>query len=510
MRPGTFVRLALAGNRTDAARVALTALSAALAALAVLAALSVLAIQTPPGGPRQESEHYTNALLREPGLRGGTAFAILLLTIPVLALAGQCARLGAPARDRRLAAFRLAGATPGQVTRVAVLETGLASLLGTVAGLATYLVGRALLHRPDVNGRLALPTDVLPTVPELALVVLALPLIAAVASALMLRGVAATPLGVTRRARRAGRPRPWPALLIALGVLGAALFEPIRRASADGLDTLLFAWVLLGTFTAVLGVVLAAGWISHRAGRLLHRYARSPAQLLAARRLTEDPWAGSRTFAALLAALAIGAGATAFRAWFALREQVWREDNRRAGISAFDDLDDQRSAFYLRTMDLVDLAVGVAVAIAAAGLLVMLIEGITARRRTYAALVAGGVPRATIGVSILWQVLTPVVPAVLLALGAGYTLGRTFNADIVSGGDWEPVCRATAELCADPATRDRHIEWVMAGGVVRSPGVPLEQLALLGGGAVAATLLTVGLGVLLLRTNTAVEELRAT
>lgn len=112
MRPGTLVRLALAGNRTDAARVALTALSALMAALVVLAALSVLAIQQPPGASGQESEQYTNNLLREPGLRGGTAFAMLLLTIPVLALAGQCARLGAPARDRRLAAFRLAGATP--------------------------------------------------------------------------------------------------------------------------------------------------------------------------------------------------------------------------------------------------------------------------------------------------------------------------------------------------------------------------------------------------------------
>ncbi|GIJ29957.1 hypothetical protein Vqi01_51190 [Micromonospora qiuiae] len=507
MRPGTFIRLALVGNRTDAARLALTALSAALAALAVLAALSVLAIQTPPGDPGQHSEQYTNALLREPGLRGGTAFAILLLTIPVLALAGQCARLGAPARDRRLAAFRLAGATPGQVTRVAVLETGLASLLGTVAGLATYLVGRALVHRPDVNGQLALPTDVLPTVPELALVVLALPLVAAAVTALMLRRVTATPLGVVRRARRAGRPRPWPALLIALGVLGAALFEPIRQASGDGLEAWVFGSVFVGAFAAVLGVILGVGWLSHWTGRLLHRYAGSPARLLAARRLTEDPWAGSRTFAALLAALAIGAGAAAFRAGFELREQLEREQNRRAG---YDDFSNGQNAFYLRTMDLVDLAVGVAVVIAVAGLLVMLIEGITARRRAYAALVAGGVPRATLGVSILWQVLAPVVPAVLLALGAGYTLGRMLNPDIVTGGDWEPVCRATAELCADPANRDSHIEMVLVDGVVHSPGVPLEQLALLGAGAVAATLLTAGLGVLFLRSSTAVEELRAT
>ncbi|WP_341718510.1 FtsX-like permease family protein [Micromonospora sp. FIMYZ51] len=505
MRPGTLVRLALAGNRTDAARVALTALSALMAALVVLAALSVLAIQQPPGASGQESEQYTNNLLREPGLRGGTAFAMLLLTIPVLALAGQCARLGAPARDRRLAAFRLAGATPGQVTWVAMLETGLASLLGTLAGLVTYLVGRALLHRPDANGQLALPTDVLPSGPALALVVLALPVVAAAATALLLRRVAATPLGVVRRVHRVGPPRPWPALLIALGVLGAALFEPIRKASGDRLHVSVFLLLLAGVFAAVLGVVLGAGWISHLAGRLLHRSARSPAQLLAARRLTEDPWAGSRIFAALLAALVFGAGAAAFRARFQLDDDLDRAQNRQSG---FGDFGDARNEFYLRTVDLIDLAVAVSVAIAAVGLLVMLIEGITARRRTYAALVAGGVPRATIGVSILWQVLTPMVPAVLLAIGAGYAVGRVLNPGIVVGGQWRSVCRATTERCADPATRDRHTELVLTGGVTHSPGVPLDQLAMLGAGAVAATLLTVGLGVLFLRANTTVEELR--
>ncbi|NED54053.1 ABC transporter permease, partial [Micromonospora aurantiaca] len=124
MRPGTLLRLVLAGTRTDVARVVLTAVSAALATLAGLAALTVLSVVKPAGHAWTQSEQYTNALLREPGLRPGVALALLLLCVPVLGLAGQCARLGAPGRDRRLAALRLAGATPGQVTRVAVAETG--------------------------------------------------------------------------------------------------------------------------------------------------------------------------------------------------------------------------------------------------------------------------------------------------------------------------------------------------------------------------------------------------
>ncbi|GIJ40652.1 FtsX-like permease family protein [Micromonospora andamanensis] len=474
MSLATLTRLALAGSRTDAARAALTALSALLATLAGLAAVTVLAIRKPPGDAWQQSEQYVNALLREPGLRGGTAFALVLLTIPVLALAGQSARLGAPSRDRRLAALRLAGATPGQVTRVAMLETGLASLGGTLAGLATYLIGRSMLHRPDANGQLALPTDVLPPVLAMAAVVLGLPVLAAAATAVLLRTVATTPLGVVRRAGRTGSPRPWPALLIGLGVLAAALVEPIQWALEGAAFEWLAVVVMLGIVGAVMGMIFGTGWIAHLAGRLLHRLARRPAALLAARRLTDDPWASSRTFAALLAALIIADGAAAFRASFQLRAELEQEQNRLAGFGG----DAFHDSFYLNTMNLVDLAVVAAVAIAAAGLLVTLVEGIVSRRRAYAVLVATGVPRATIGTSIAWQVLAPVVPAVLVALGVGYAIGRLLTGDLSRGA--------------------------------RTPDVPLAQLALQGAGAIVAVLVVVGLGVLFLRSTTALEELRAT
>ncbi|MEV2236511.1 FtsX-like permease family protein [Micromonospora sp. NPDC049891] len=507
MSGATLTRLALAGNRTDAARVALTALSALLATLAGLAAMTVLAIEKPPGDEWAQSEQYTNALLREPGLRGGTAFALVLLAVPVLALAGQSARLGAPGRDRRLAALRLAGATPGQVTRVAMLETGLAALVGTLVGLAVYLGGRELLHRPDANGQLALPTDVLPTVPAMAAVTLGLPVLAAASTALLLRRVATTPLGVFRRAGRTRSPRPWPALLIGIGVLAAALAEPLRQA-LEGVGTDWIAILFtLGLFAAVMGVVLGTGWLSYAAGWLLHRFARGPATLLAARRLTGDPWSSSRTFAALLASVLIGGGAAAFRAYFQLGQRIEQEENQAAGFGGF--VGDGRS-FYLNTMDLIDLAVLVAVAIATAGLLVTLVEGIVSRRRAYAALVATGVPRATVGTSILIQVLAPVVPAVLLAVGVGYSIGRVFTGDVTSGGYTQEVCRASVELCQDPATRTQHVEFAVIERVIRTPDVPLEQLALVGGGALLAVLVTVGLGVLFLRANTALEELRTT
>lgn len=124
MKPGTLVRLALAGTRSDTVRVALTGLAAGLATLAYLAALTVIAIPTVNGGGRV-SPQYRPALIAEAGLRPGVVIVLVLLTVPVLALAGQCALLGAPSRDRRLSAIRLAGASPGQAVAIAATETGL-------------------------------------------------------------------------------------------------------------------------------------------------------------------------------------------------------------------------------------------------------------------------------------------------------------------------------------------------------------------------------------------------
>ncbi|MGC4745240.1 FtsX-like permease family protein [Micromonospora sp. DT201] len=510
MRPATLVRLALAGTRTDTARVVLTALSALLATLAGLAALTVLAIPTPAAtdeNPNRWSEQYHNALLVEPGLRGGTAFALLMLMIPVLALAGQCARLGAPARDRRLAALRLAGATPGQVTRLAVLETGVAALLGTLVGLGVYLVGRVQLHRPDERGQLALPTDVLPSTGALAAVVLGLPVVAALVTALMLRTVTTSPLGVSRKARRERGPRPWAGFLIGLGLASFLAVRPITYQFGGNEQVLAWLVPLLfvaGGFAAMIGVVIGTGWISYTCGRLLRRYARRPAALLAAGRLMADPWAGSRTFAALLAALIFGGGAAAQRAHFATMDQLDREQSQLVGADGGGD------SFYLSTMDLVDAAVAVAILIATGGLIVALVEGIVARRRAYAALVATGVPRATLSRSVAWQALAPAVPAILLALTVGTMLGRGFGAEVSAGGSSMEICEAAAALCDDPATREQYTRIEYTPAIERAVAVPLEQLALLGVGALVAVLVTVGVGLLFLRASTALDELRTT
>ena len=493
MRPGTLVRLALAGSRTDTIRVVLTGLTASLATLAYLAALTVIAIPTVRDGGSNVSPQYRNALLAEAGLRPGVVITLVLLTIPVLALAGQCARLGAPARDRRLAAIRLAGASPRQAVAIAAAETGLASVLGVLVGLGVYFAGRPLLHRPDAGGKLPLPTDVLPPAWEIAAVGVGIPVLAALVAVALLRRVAVTPFGVVRRVRRK-RPLPWPGLLIAIGFAAFLAATPVARSTHNAAATFALLLVMLGLVGATTGVVLGTGWISYTTGWLLHRFGRRPAALLAGRRLMADPWNGSRTLAALLACLLFGGAVAGVRAsfatQFALEAEVARESARLEGTPYLEPRD---TDFYFRALDLVNVALAVALAIAAGGLVVALAESVVSRRRQYASLVATGVPRGTLARALVWQSVAPAFFGIMLALGVGAGLAKGMFGETSSG---------SVTFCGPSG------ECVETGEVVRAVPIPVDDLALFAGGAMAAVLVVVGAGLLLLRSSTSVEELR--
>lgn len=60
---------------------------------------------------------------------------IIVLLVPSLVLVASSARLTAARRERRLAALRLAGATPGQVTNMVAAETTLSAGIGALLGL---------------------------------------------------------------------------------------------------------------------------------------------------------------------------------------------------------------------------------------------------------------------------------------------------------------------------------------------------------------------------------------
>ncbi|MFE0255253.1 FtsX-like permease family protein [Streptomyces sp. NPDC059010] len=379
-------------DRREWWRVSLTAVGAALATGIGLAVAALAALRG-----RQYSVSFGSGLLDQPNDRQGVIMALLMLLVPVLGFLGQCARVGAVHRDRRLAALRLAGAAPAQVRRIAALEAGLACLAGSaVATVASVLVLLSVWRHPEPLAWLGI-----------ALVAVTVPVLGAAVSALSLRRVVASPLGWVRRVRPTRRPgRAF--LAVTVLFVAQAAYAGLRLYSGDRLGfaagpLLLFALCLLIGASAV----WLAGWSSRRLGGALAARARRPALLIAAERLRDDPWAAARTHAAVLLVTVVG---TAFAGIRAVLLQV---------VSNTDQLAESRS-YYTTGLDLSGAAILVALLLTLSALAVGTAESLATRRRGLAAQAAAGVPQSVLGRVLLLETALPLAPAVLLA-GAGGT-----------------------------------------------------------------------------------------
>jgi ABC-type antimicrobial peptide transport system permease subunit len=254
--------------------------------------------------------------------------------------------------------------------------------------------------------------------------------------------------------------------------------------------------------TTAVGVATGAAWISYTVGRILGRFARRPATMLAGRRLQLDPWAGSRTLAALLTAVLFGAGAAWITASIRLQQQLRAEDDRRMQALTGTPYLESNDEFYTRAMQLVGYAILVAGAIAAAGLAVAVITAIVDRRRSLAALTASGVPRSVLGRAVLWQSLFVAIPALVLAIATGLALGRGFaGSDVQAGGGSISYC------AAPPCAVEQIVEFPEIRAAIQ---VPWSDLGVLGGWSLGAATLAGLLGVAFLRSATSPEELRTT
>jgi hypothetical protein len=405
--------------RSERWRLTLTALGAALGTGFALAASVVAVIGTRFGGgpPR-----YTNDLLNEAGLRPGVIAALLLLVLPVLAFIGQCTRIGALRRERRLAALRLAGAGPRQVRRISALETGAACGLGSLAGLAGFLALRAVLDAgapaAGADGRafqvLTWPTDVPVPWPAAIPVVLGLPLLATAEAWFTLRRAAVDPLGVVPSARRprprAGRVRLVLWALAPLALLAASALQLLNMLVLEVGETPGYTYPVFLTLAGTIVVLCAIGLLYGTAGlavvtgRLAARSGR-PALLIAGERLQADPWAGARSHAAVLLTTLIGVGFIGVR-----RMMIDELEAPHRFPYAQTDLD-----FYLGALDLTGLAITIGLAVTVSGLAVGTAESVMTRRRTLAALSATGVPFGVLGRAALLETALPLVPAIALA-----------------------------------------------------------------------------------------------
>ncbi|MES5821043.1 ABC transporter permease [Streptomyces sp. RG80] len=392
-------------DRREWWRVGLTGVGAALATGFALAAVSLAALQGRYHVP------VAAGLLDDPGTRSGVIVVLLLLLVPVLGFLGQCARIGAVHRDRRLAGLRLAGASAGQVRRIAALETGLACLLGSLLATVASIV--VLL------GQWREPTWL--AWAGITVVALGVPVLGAAAGALALRRVVASPLGWVRRVRpRAGRGS-W--ALFAGGVLLVAMVAMAALASTSSdmphnsptfvNGPLIVAGALLLVGVAAVGIVGATAGLT---GRWLARRAGTAATLIAAERLRDDPWAAARTHAAALLVTVVGTG------FVGVRQTLLAELNSRNPDELAADM-----SYYTTGLNLVAAAIVATLVITLSGLAVGTAESLATRRRGLAAQTAAGVPQRVLGRALLLETALPLAPALLLGGAGGMVIGAGYG-----------------------------------------------------------------------------------
>ncbi|GAB2852895.1 hypothetical protein GCM10027176_64520 [Actinoallomurus bryophytorum] len=366
--------LARGGTPAERTRRRLMAAGAMLATWFLFGAANVLALRG----------HLSEWLgpASQPGTRGGTAFALVVLVLPVTAFLYQSSRLATADRERRLSALRLAGATPSQVRLLGAAETTRAALIGTVTGAATYLllqwVARRLLLDPRSPANVGVP-------PLLCAAAMVLVIAAAAVSGLLAgRHVVATPLGVTVRANRRP-PRPY---AIALPVVGLVLITGLRFLGNPV--------PLAGVVLLVVGLLFSSSSLVRLSARVTGRRARSAETLLAARALEADarPW--GRTLSVVGLAVAVGT----ITGW-AEAEMLME---RRA-----------TEAFWLSSFVLVDLALLVAIAVAASALLVHHAEYFLERGPVLSTLRATGTPEVALRRVLVRQALIASVPVCVVA-----------------------------------------------------------------------------------------------
>lgn len=232
--------------------------------------------------------------------------AVALLVVPLLALGGSAARLSARRRDDKLSTLRLLGGTPALVATMTVLESSALAVAGALAGVVGYFLLIPLVGLVPFRGQ-ALGFETLLLNPLLIAAVLGfIALLAVASSAIGLRQVNISPLGVRTRAN----PPKVALLRIVVGVLAIATVYAAMSSLQAAPSILAMALVIVLGFGAVLAVLNLMGpAVLRMIAKMQWRRAQTPVKLLAARQILESPKAAWRQVA--------GVSMTSFTAVFA-------------------------------------------------------------------------------------------------------------------------------------------------------------------------------------------------
>ena len=274
-----------------------------------------------------------------PGFAGNTGYAddngdmlylltrigMVVLIVPCLVLVTSAARLTATRRERRLAALRLAGATPAQVIAVTAVETVIGAVLGSVIAVVAAEPLSHLTAQIPWGGGTWLPGDFTSGPAFVAFVAVLAPVLVVAAAVLGLRRVVDRPL--TAAAEQPKRKISTARLLGLITAGGVFVLGLSIATSGYGRDR--FTVVLVGLGAIGVALVLAGPVVTAFVGKYFVARWRKPSTLLAGRRLLSDPVAAFRAAAGVV--VAVFAGSMALTMLPGLEDEVpifsgpWRD-----------------------------------------------------------------------------------------------------------------------------------------------------------------------------------------
>lgn len=319
--------------------------------------------------------------------------AAVLLVVPILTLGGVAARLVVARRDARLASLRLAGATSGQVTVVALAEQALQAAVGAVLGSVAYAILLLPLSLLEFQGRRLGLGELWVGPLTLVGVVTGVVVLASVSGVLGLARVLVTPLGVAARTTPARLSLVRVGLVALVVVVWIVGFQAVAQLGV-GMMLGFVALIVVGVNVVGPYLVMLAGWI-------VARLARTPATLLAARRIVDDPNATWRSVSALALGILVAALSSVGGALSAGPQMT--PADRTLGID-------------IGTGALVALAILMVVAATSTG--VVQAARVYDQRPQYRALALSGAPTGLLHRARLREVTIPL--GVTVALGAAF------------------------------------------------------------------------------------------
>lgn len=231
----------------------------------------------------------------ERGLLSLLLLGLFVLLTPVFIFVGTVSRLGGAARDRRLAALRLAGSSLAQLRRITAAESLVGAAAGLVVGTALFLLFRGTAANFQVFRFGLYPDDLTPSWPLVVLIVLAVPALTVATAWASQRHLVVEPLGVVRETAQPKRRLWWRLLPVVIGIL---LIAPDFGVASE-----LGRWALIGGAALLMvGIPALLPWLLER---VVSRIKGGPPSFqLAIRRMQSDSGTPSRVVAGLCVVLA--------------------------------------------------------------------------------------------------------------------------------------------------------------------------------------------------------------